>query len=139
MQLGPGQYVVFDERDFNADPTGDDATSFALSRFGDDVWLSSFEGDSERDRMFVDDVHFPAAVEFVPFGRVPDGTGRLVPVSSETFGAPNAAARSGSVVISELNYHPQMPSAAALALDPHVTLRISSSSKSTIRRLFRSI
>jgi hypothetical protein len=121
LQLGPGQFMVFDERHFNADPAADGATSFALSRFGDDVWLSIFEGDSPSDRIFVDDVHFPAAVESVPFGRVPDGTGRLVPVKSATFGEPNAEPRLGSVVISELNYHPELPSFAALAIEPSMT------------------
>ncbi len=68
VQLEPGQFVVFDETDFNPNPLESQPTDFALSRTGDDVWLSILGENSDRDRTFVDDVHFPAAVESVPFG-----------------------------------------------------------------------
>ena len=118
VQLEPGQFVVFDETDFNPNPIENNPTDFALSRMGDDVWLSILSEDSDRDRTFVDDVHFPAAEEGVPFGRVPNGDGRLVPVATETFGRPNADHLPGAVVITELNYHPSLPSDAALAVEP---------------------
>ena len=117
VPVAPGQFVVFDELDFNPGAPDDDS-GFALSRFGDDVWLSIANGSSEWDRLFIDEVHFPAALESVPFGRVPDGDGRLLPVSSSTFGEPNAEVRPPEIVIGEVHYHPELPSAAALEIDP---------------------
>ncbi|MCA9217683.1 MAG: lamin tail domain-containing protein, partial [Planctomycetales bacterium] len=50
-------------------------------------------------------------------GRMPNGTGRLAPLSATTFGAENTAPRVGPVIISEVQYNPKV-SGAALAADP---------------------
>ena len=70
---------------------------------------------------FVDDVHFGAAKVGESWGRVPDGRGRLAPMTRATLGEPNAAPRVGPLIVSELNYHPTSPSIAALAIEPSMT------------------
>jgi hypothetical protein len=69
----------------------------------------------------VDDVHFRATGNGESLARIPNGSGRLAPALQNTFGSPNGAPRVGSVIISELNYNPGPPSAAALAIDPTLT------------------
>ncbi|MCA9265100.1 MAG: lamin tail domain-containing protein, partial [Planctomycetales bacterium] len=115
--LGPGEYIAFDERDFNPTPANPAPTHFGLSGTGgDDVWLSMATGSVAT--AIVDDVHFGAASPGVAWGRVPNGTGSLAPMSRTSVGCTNGNVRAGSLVISELNYHPSAPSAAALAQDP---------------------
>jgi hypothetical protein len=63
---------------------------------------------------FVDDVHFDAARVAEAFGRVPNGTGRLVPQGRNTLGCGNLHARVGPLVITEVNFNPGAPSTAAL-------------------------
>lgn len=117
--IGPGDFWVVDETEFNGEDAGDNG--FGLSgSLGDDVWLVVADGASGVSA-FVDDVRFGAAVQGESFGRVPDGSGRLAPMTAVTLGALNAAPRVGPVVISELNYHPGAPSEAAIAEDPSVT------------------
>ena len=119
--LGAGQTVVLDETHFNPTPQNPAPDHFALSgTLGDDVWLVVANEQSGVDR-FVDDVHFGTAKAGESWGRVPDGRGRLAPMSSITLGGTNAAPRVGPLVFSELNYHPTDPSPAALAIDPTLT------------------
>ncbi len=96
-------YVTFDESDFNASGgtvPGDFALSGAL---GDDVWL--MEADAAGNLLrFADHVEFGAAFNGESFGRYPNGTGRLYPMESTTFGAENAPPRIGPVIISEIQY-----------------------------------
>jgi len=119
MSLPAGGYFVLDESDFNPTPGVD--PSFALSgTHGDDVWLTISDGIGGI-LSFVDDVHFSAAPNGESFARVPDGTGRLAPMQSTTLGMANDEARVGSLIISELNYNPGNPSAAALSYDSTIT------------------
>ncbi len=109
--IAAGGYLVFDESDFNVGATG-----FALSgSLGDQVYLSQGSGGS-----FVgleDTVEFDATFNGQSLGRLPDGSGRLTRFGSNSFGSANGDAEVGPLVISEINYHPEDPNAAALALD----------------------
>ncbi len=113
--LAPGQYLAFDESQFNADPNN----GFALSSYnGDDVWLTI--ADAERKPVsIVDHVRFLPSLNGESFGR--DARGWLTPVQSITLGAANADPRVGPVVISEVNYNPSEPTAADLAIHPEMT------------------
>ena len=102
--LGPGEYLVLDESDFNT--ILDDPDSFALSGTnGDDVWLTVADATGNVTG-FADDVHFRAALLGESFGRTPNATGRLAPLLQRTLGTVNGLPRVGPVVISELQYHP---------------------------------
>ncbi len=114
--LGAGQYIVFDETNFNVGDNG-----FGLSSVnGDDVWLTIPDGNGGTTS-FVDDVHFIGSLPGESFGRVPNGEGVLTPMLQNTFGGANGDPRVGPLVISEVNYNPGTPNAAALAIAPDLT------------------
>jgi hypothetical protein len=103
--LEAGDYLVFDERDFNTSGGASD-DDFALdSAHGDQVWLI---GSNHNDALtyFGDMVEFGAAANGVSFGRWPNATGRLYPMSEVTLGQQNSGPKLGQVVISEVMYHP---------------------------------
>ena len=55
----------------------------------------------------IDYVHIvPLAEPGVTVGRIPNGTGAMLPTSVATFDGPNGDALLGSIVISEIMYHP---------------------------------
>jgi hypothetical protein len=115
--LNPGQYVVFDETDFNPTPANPQFNHFGLSgSAGDEVYLSriAFPG----FLAFEDEVTFGASFNGESFGRDPNGSGRLTRLSADTLGAVNGNSIVGPLVISEVNYHPGEPSSTALAIDP---------------------
>ena len=119
--LPAGGYIVYDESNFNPTPLTPGENDFALSgTSGDDVYLVIPDGTGSVSKI-VDDVHFIASPNGESFGRTPDGSGRLAPMSSLTLGATNSVPRVGPVVITEVNYDPGTPSVAALAADPNVT------------------
>ena len=119
--LNSGQYIIFDEDNFNPTLLTPGPNDFALSGTeGDDVWLVISDG-SGGVQSFVDDVHFSATPNGESFGRDPNGRGRLAPQDQLTIGSGNGAVRVGPAVVSELNYNPGTPSAAALAIDPALT------------------
>ncbi len=105
--LGGGEYLVYDERDFN--PSGgvdpeQHPNDFALNGAeGEDVWLLAADAQG-KPVSFVDHAEFPAAALGESYGRWPNGSGRLVPMSRTTLGAANAAPRIGPLVISEIKY-----------------------------------
>jgi len=105
--IGSGQYVLFDEGDFNSGKESD--VPFALDgAHGDDVWLMEADDDGKLKR-FVDHVEFGAAVNGESFGRWPNATGDLYPMISRTLGPQqghNSGPRVGPVVISEVHYNP---------------------------------
>ena len=68
----------------------------------------------------VDSVEFGAANDGETFGRVPNDTGRLAPLATNSLGGENGPARVGPLVMTELNYNPGLPSAAAIAADPGI-------------------
>ncbi|MCA9266137.1 MAG: lamin tail domain-containing protein, partial [Planctomycetales bacterium] len=115
-----GGYVVFDETDFNPTPGTPGPNDFALSgAHGDDVWLV-IPSSSGGVGSFVDEVHFQATQNGETLGRTPDGTGRLLPLVQSTLGCENGLPRVGPVIISEIQYHPDQPSAAALSVWPEL-------------------
>jgi len=98
-------YAVFTEADFNAFPG--QATSFALSAKGDEVYLFS----ASTNGLLTGYYHgfrFDAAASGVSFGRYVNSVGGeyFVAQSANTFGGANAAPVVGPVVISEIMYHP---------------------------------
>ncbi len=113
--IAAGGYLVFDESDFNVSGAG-----FAFSAsFGDQVYLSSGSGG-----VFIgleDSVEFDATFNGQSLGRLPDGTGRLTRLASNSFGSANGDAEVGPLLISEINYHPEDPSNAALVIDATLT------------------
>ena len=116
--LGPGEYVVIDESEFNPRPADPRLGDFALSGVnGDDVWVVIPDGEGGIVS-FVDEVHFGAAVVGETWGRFPNGRGPLTPLNRNTLGCANSHPRVGPVVVTEINYHPESPSATALAVEP---------------------
>jgi len=111
--LGPDEYIVFDEHDFNAtgldaDPYNDDPHDFALDGAeGEDVWLMKADAAGNITH-FVDHVEFPAAANGVSFGRWPSSadTFEFFPMTELTLGGPNSGPRFGPLVISEVQYYP---------------------------------
>ena len=125
--LGPGDYVVFDESDFNPTPASPQPQHFALSGTrGDDLWLVTPSEDGIQH--FVDDVRFGSSagglslgrVELVPMSPV---NSRLTPLSRISLGCANHHHNIGKLTISELNYGPAEPSPTALAIDSDLTAR----------------
>lgn len=119
--LAAGETIVFNETHFNPTPLIPQPHHFALSgTLGDDVWLVVPDGTGGVASL-VDDVHFEAASVGESFGRVGDGSGSLVPMTQVTLGALNSAPRVGPIIISEVNYNPEIPASAALTIDPNLT------------------
>ena len=119
--IAAGGYLVYDESDFNPNPSNPGVFDFALSSGGDDVVLSRPAVSAGATVVVEDSVSFGATFEGESLGRSPDGIGRLTRLASTSFGSANGDAEVGPLVISEVNYHPEDPSAAALAIDPLLT------------------
>ncbi|MEO1524919.1 MAG: lamin tail domain-containing protein [Planctomycetota bacterium] len=114
-----GGYWVIDETQFNpAVADADSLIPFALSSQGDSVWL--FSGDGVSITGFQDHVAFDATFGGVSLGLIEGSAGRLVPLANRSLGALNGTFVTSDVVLSEVNYHPELPSAAALAIDPTI-------------------
>jgi len=119
--LAPGAYIVFDEEDFNPTPSNPGPADFALnSSEGDDVYLVIPTAGNTGVMTFVDHISFGATFNGNSLGRFPDGSGRPTLLQSLTLGAENADPLFGPVIISEVNYNPGPPSAAALAAAPDI-------------------
>ncbi len=106
--LAADQYLVFDEDDFN--PTaGGSPNEFALNSYaGDDIWLLAANANDELT-LFIDHVDFSASANGESFGRWPNGSGDLYPMTALTLGTENSGPRVGPLVISEIMYHPPDP------------------------------
>ena len=118
--LGAGQYIVFDESDFNPTPATPAANHFALSASsGDEVYLVIPDGSGGVSE-FVDSVEFGASFNNRSFGRIPDST-RLGQLEETSLGLSNGSFHVGPVLISEVNYHPSDPSFAALVIAPSLS------------------
>lgn len=104
--LAAGAYITFNETNHFNTSLGVNSNDFALdSAYGEDVYL--LETDSaDRLRRFVDRIEFGPAANGESFGRWPNGTGRVVPMITRTFGNANSGPRFGPVVISEIMYNP---------------------------------
>jgi len=118
--LAPGEYLVYDENDFNASG-GASPDDFELDGdLGDAVWLVA--GDETNGvQSIMDVVMFGGANLDESLNRSASGTGRLVPASHTTLGCGNSQTRVGPLVISEFHYHPKSPNTAALAIEPFLT------------------
>ena len=116
-ELPAGGYLVLDETNFN--PTqGTGSNDFSLdAAHGDSIWLWKADSDGNLHRV-IDTVEFGATANAESLGRVPNGDGEWSPLLDLSLGDTNGAARVGPIVISEVNYHPQDPSEAALQIDP---------------------
>ena len=121
--IPPGGYAVFTETAFNPNgawnpaPGVPGANEFAFDgQHGDDAWLISNTGGVLR---FADHVDFGAARPDESWGRLPNGTGPLVPLRTRTLldeanstvprpglGADNSAIRTGPLIIQEIHHAP---------------------------------
>ena len=118
--LAAGETIVFDETDFNPTPLNPGEGDFALSGNGDDVYLVIANA-SGGVQSIVDDIHFGDTRNDQALGRIPSGTGRLAPLGRSSLGCENGTHQLAELVISEVNYNPGEPSAAALAISPELT------------------
>jgi hypothetical protein len=99
-------YLVFDEDDFNPNPGNPGPNDFSFSAAeGDDAWLLAANATGKLLR-FADRGEFGAAANGVSFGRWPNGTGELFPMTEVTLGGPNSGPLFGPVLISEVMYNP---------------------------------
>ncbi|MDP6547104.1 MAG: lamin tail domain-containing protein, partial [Phycisphaerae bacterium] len=106
--MDSGEYLVFDETDFNSSG-GVDPLDFALNgAHGDDVWLMKADGAGNLTH-FADHVDFNAAANGESFGRWPNASGELYPMTLVTLEGTNSPPRVGPVVISEVMYNPPDP------------------------------
>lgn len=120
--LDAGQYIVFDEGDFNPTPETPGPNDIALNGSdGDDVWLI-VPNENGQPQAFADDVRFIGSPTGESWGRSPNGSGRLNPMTEVTLGVANSTPRVGPIVISEINYHSGPVSVAALAIEPALTV-----------------
>ncbi|MBN1674756.1 MAG: lamin tail domain-containing protein [Kiritimatiellae bacterium] len=103
--IGAGAYAVFDEGDFNIDTNH--PACFALSSHGDEVYLTAW--DANTNLLYLAEARFGGAPNGVAFGRYVTTGGDTDFVAqriAHTLGAANAPPLIGSVVISEVMYHP---------------------------------
>ena len=118
--LAAGQFIVFDESDFNPTPGSPSPNDFGLSSLGDQVYLTRNVGGQPA---YEDVVDFGATFNGESLARVPDGSGRFLPGSESTLGSENVSPRVGPLFVSEVNYHPEDPSAASVAIDPTIGVK----------------
>ena len=108
--LGAGEYIVFDENDFNPNPTSPGLNDFALSSNGDSVYLT-FAVNTQTNA-FVDAVRFGATFNGETIGRLPDGSGRFSRMDG-SLGEENDRHKFSNLLIAEVNYHPDAPATGA--------------------------
>jgi hypothetical protein len=117
--LAPGAFQVFNANQFNPTPQTPGPGDFQLDAVhGDQLLLSVPDGNASIQRL-------ESGLRFGPsggrsWGREP-AQDLAIPLSAPTFGAENAGPAVGPVLITEVNYHPDAPSAAAMNLDPALT------------------
>ena len=116
--LAAGGLISFNESDFNPNPDNPGSNDFALSSLGDQVVLSR---DTGTGAVLEDVVDFGATFSGDSLGRLPNGTGRLTRLASNSFGSANGDHATSTLIISEVNYHPEDPNAAALNIEPNLT------------------
>ncbi|MEE8451571.1 MAG: lamin tail domain-containing protein, partial [Thermoguttaceae bacterium] len=109
-EIPGGGYLVFDENDFNFNTLGGAdpllyPNEFALNgAHGDDVWLMRTDDEGKLTH-FIDHVEFPDAAQGESFGRWPNGTGKLYPMTRNTPGTGNSGPRVGPLILSEVHYN----------------------------------
>lgn len=97
-----GGYLVIDESQLGFGFRGEAS---------DDAWLIAADA-SGKPLRFADRVEFSATENGVTLGRWPDGIGSddFFPMLTRTLGEPNDGPRLANVVLSEVHYHPPLPS-----------------------------
>jgi hypothetical protein len=106
-EIAGGGYLVFDEDDFNSDPS--DPNSFQLSSLGDEVFV--FSADSGGNLMaYSHGFRFGAAETGSTFGRhvISTGEDHFVSQLGETLTTANSGPRVGPVVINEIMFNPPL-------------------------------
>ncbi len=100
-----GGYILFDESQWDADPTS--TNSFRLDSHGEQIYLFSADPSGALTG-YSDGFAFGAAQNGVTFGRYTISTGEIqYPAQKQnTLGAPNAGPRIGPIVINEIHYRP---------------------------------
>lgn len=103
--LPAGGYLVFDEADFNANPS--DASSFGFSALGEEAYLFSTYADGSLSG-HVHGFPFGAAENGRSFGRLltTENAERFPTQREVSLGSENRGPLVGPVVLSELMYHP---------------------------------
>ncbi len=114
--LTPGQYMTFDENDFNPTPGDPLPAHFALGgAHGDDVWLMRADAQGNLTH-FGDHVDVGAQASGESWGRWADLG--LYPMTRLTPDGPNSGPRLGSVIVSEVFYNPgDVPDESMIAAD----------------------
>jgi hypothetical protein len=103
--IGPGSYMVFDERNFNTAPGT--SNSFNLNSHGDEVYLYSADTVGNLTG-YSQGFSFGAAANGVSFGRYVNSVGEIdYPAQvANSLDLPNAGPRVGPVVINEIRFDP---------------------------------
>ncbi len=102
--LDVGHYRVFDESDFNPTPSAPGPNDFSFNgAHGEDAYLLA--PTKRGTYRFVDHVEFGAAANGESFGRWPDSTGDLYPMTTRTLGSANSGPRIGPLILSEVHYN----------------------------------
>ena len=105
--LEAGDYLSFDEDDFNPTSTSYEGVPFALGAAeGDQVYLTEVTGADSS--LLHDSISFDATFNGVTLGRTPDGS-RVVPLANNSLGAINGGFAFDDVLITEINYNPSAP------------------------------
>lgn len=101
-----GGFLTIDEIDFNPAPGTPGPNDFELDgAHGGLVWLVENDG-CGHEIVSADTVEYGAQFNGESWGRWPNGTGILYPMTNLTLNAENSGPRIGPVVISEIHYHP---------------------------------
>ncbi len=103
--IPPNGFLVFTEADFNR--ASDASNRFALSQFGDQVYLFSANASGGLTG-YTHGFGFGASEPGISFGRFLTSTeeAQYPPQTGNSFGARNSSPRFGPVVLSEIHYHP---------------------------------
>jgi hypothetical protein len=110
-RISPGGYLVFYETNsFGSTNTSITTRPFAISSKGDETYL--YSGNGTNLTGYLQGYSFGAAANGVSFGRYTNSQTNVhfVAQSALTLGAANSLPKVGPVVISEINYHPDVGS-----------------------------
>jgi hypothetical protein len=118
-----GEYMVFDEDDFDPTPPAP-LGGFGLSSRGEEVYLFSADI-AENLTGYLHGFRFGAADSGVPFGRhvISTGEEHFVAQEAASFGNVNAGPRVGPVVINEIMYAPPSFGGVTNTKDEYIELR----------------
>lgn len=129
QMIPAGGYLVLTSEGFHPAAADPRVEHFTLNDYeGESLYLFA-PPDHSAGAVLCDKFSFGATAPGESIGRLPNGSGRIVPLASTSFGAANVEARVGPLVISEVMYHPadgvgvhefveiHNPTASAVALE----------------------